>query len=252
MTSARLRIGGVPYGLGAPLLTGLCDDPAVDLVREPPAVLIRSLREGSLDAALVSSIEAIRRDGYRAVDRLCIASEGAVRSVRAFKRQTVSTIRSVALTDESETSVALLRILLDGPLRGAADCRFERVPSTRHPDALPHDLVLLIGDDGLHAERGARESIDLGECWTAWTKLPFVYALWLIRPAADAEALARRLTRAGTFDQASPTAEAGARVHYRLGTRERLGLERFWSEAASRGLGDGALRPRWVTATFDT
>ncbi|MGE0145581.1 MAG: MqnA/MqnD/SBP family protein, partial [Planctomycetota bacterium] len=235
MTSARFRIGGVPYGLGAPLLAGLHDDPAVELVRAPPAVLIRCLREGSLDAALVSSIEAIRRDGYRAVDRLCIASDGAVRSVRAFRRRPAAAIRSVALTDESETSVALLRILLDGPLRGAADCSFERVASTRHPDALPHDVVLLIGDDGLHADPGARESIDLGECWTAWTELPFVYALWLIHPDADAEALARRLIRAGTSLEPGPTAEPGARVHYRLETRERLGLERFWSEAAARG-----------------
>ncbi|MGE3880342.1 MAG: hypothetical protein AB7I19_14875, partial [Planctomycetota bacterium] len=55
--------------------------------------------------------------------------------------------------------------------------------------------------------------------------------------------------RAGTSLEPGPTAEPGARVHYRLETRERLGLERFWSEAAARGFGDAALRPRWVTVT---
>ena len=48
-----IQIGGVPYGVGAPLLEGLETDPTIDFVRIPPTELIRDLRNGSLDVALV-------------------------------------------------------------------------------------------------------------------------------------------------------------------------------------------------------
>src|SRR5262249_49225555 len=53
----RLRIGGVPYGVGAPLLAGLAEDAGAEFVQAPPTALIEELRKGRLDAALVSSVE---------------------------------------------------------------------------------------------------------------------------------------------------------------------------------------------------
>lgn len=242
-----LRIGGVPYGLGAPLLSGLAEDPGVALVRTAPARLVTQLREGELDAALVSSIEGARRPGYAALEGLGIACSGPVRSVRAFRRRAATHIASVALTDESESSVALLRILLAQTGELAADCAFERVPSTRSPAALPHDLVLLIGDDGLRAEAGEREAIDLGERWFARTGLPFVFALWLIAPGRDVARVAARLAAAGRVAAAIVPSEGEARVHYALGAAEHRGLERFWDEAAALGLCDAACRPSFVS-----
>jgi predicted solute-binding protein len=51
-----MRIGGVPFGVGAPLLAGLESESGVDFVALPPARLIEQLRAGHLDAALVSSV----------------------------------------------------------------------------------------------------------------------------------------------------------------------------------------------------
>src|SRR5262249_56631459 len=100
-----VRLGGVSFGVGAPLLAGLAEDPAVELIAETPAALIELLRAGQLDAALVSSIEAFRTPGYRVAPRLSICCEGPARSVRAFARRGAR-IRSVALDSGSESSVA--------------------------------------------------------------------------------------------------------------------------------------------------
>ncbi|MBI5849627.1 MAG: hypothetical protein HZB39_01090 [Planctomycetes bacterium] len=246
---APLRIGGVPYGLGAPLLADFDGDPDVALVRTTPSELVTRLRNGELDAALVSSIEGARRGGYAALLDVGIACVGPVRSVRAFRRRAVARVRSVGLTNESESSAALLRILLARSGDASPDCRFERVPSTRAPDELPHDMVLLIGDDGLRADAGAREAIDLGDRWLLATGLPFVFALWLIAPGAALERVARRLARAAAHARAIPRRADEARVHYELGDAERHGLEFFWSEAGALGLCEGDIRPRFVAAT---
>lgn len=246
----RFRIGGVPFGVGAPLLHGLEGSADVELVRAVPTALIPALRDGSIDAALVSSIEGFRRPGYAAVDSVGICCNGPVLSVRAFRRLGVP-IRSVGLTHESESSVALLRALLRGPLEAEPDCRFERVQSTRAPDSLPHDLVLLIGDDGLHADPGSREPIDLGAAWHAWTGLPFVFALWLIRPGIDPAPLAGILKRAREAARALPRTREEGGVHYDIGPAEREGLARFAREARALGMTEPECAPRFVAPPLE-
>ena len=110
-----------------------------------------------------------------------------IRSVRAFRRRGVP-IRNIGIDEGSATSVALLRILL---ARRYADemapaVGFTPIAPTTRPDELPHDLVLLIGDAGLAADPGSREVWDLGQQWRALTGLPFVFALWLLRPVGAA------------------------------------------------------------------
>ncbi|MCA8942070.1 MAG: menaquinone biosynthesis protein [Planctomycetes bacterium] len=239
------RIGAVPYGVGAPLITGLDHDPSVCLVEDVPSRLIGWLRSGELDAALVSSVEAFRRPGYTALADIGICCRGAVRSVRAFRRPEVP-IRSVGLDDSSETSAALLRVLLPR-IAPEATPEFERVEPTTEPDALPHDLVMLIGDPGLRATPGTREVIDLGAAWHEWTDLPFVFALWLIAPGAPAERIAQILRRAHADGARNHTDDGtGGAVHYDIGAPEIDGLRRFHAEASRLGLADRAIEPRFV------
>lgn len=234
--------------MGAPLLAGLGsapttgDAPPVTLLQAPPTELIALLREDRLDAALVSSVEAIRRPGYRVVDGLGIACKRQVRSVRAFRRRGTP-IRRIGLDQSSATSVTLLRLLLLGPHAAdvAPESVFETIEPTRAPDALPHDLVLLIGDHGLAADPGARDVWDLGAEWRAWTGLPFVFAVWLLRPGADATAIVPHLWQARIRGRALGAVDgtAGA-VHYELDDDDRRGLRRFWAEAHAAGLATAA------------
>ena len=103
---------------------------------------------------------------------------------------------------------------------------------------------MMIGDDGLEADPGAREPWDLGREWRAFTGLPFVFAVWILRPDADVGAILPVLARArqrgkelkehdGTF---------GA-VHYDLDKEDLRGLQRFWREARAVGLGMADVEP---------
>jgi chorismate dehydratase len=236
----NLRIGGVPYGVGAPLLAGLCSDPAVALVQAPPTELIAQLRAGELDAALVSSVEAVRAPGYSVAPGLGIACKHEIRSVRAFRRAG-AVVGRVGLDAGSATSVALLRLLLQGPQAAAAapQVQFETITPTRSPALLPHDLVLLIGDNGLHADAGDREVWDLGRHWRTWTGLPFVFAVWLLRPGADAPRIlpALRTARERGRGLGAVDGTHGA-AHYDLDEEDLRGLRRVWAECRARGLAD--------------
>jgi len=243
-TAARFRIGGIPYGVGEPLVRALVDAPDVDLLRAPPRALIRELRAGRLDAALVSSIEAFRTPGYAALADLGVACKLEARSVRAFL-QPGAALRRAGVDDGSETSVALLRLLLVHRL-GAPDCAFERIAPDVDVDRFPHDLVLLIGDCGLRAAPVRRRPLDLGAAWREWTGMSFIFALWLIAPHADREAVAARLRRAAG-DGVLRDATNGA-IHYRLDADDLAGLRRFAHEARALDLAARDVEPAFLTA----
>ena len=247
-----MRIGGVPYGVGAPLLAGLDREPDVELVQEPPTRLIAQLRTARLDAALVSSIEAIRQPGYVVAGGLGIACRTEIRSVRAFRRPGAP-IRRVGVDRSSATSVALLKLLLANVYvdEVAPGVQFETVAPTRLPDELPHDLVLVIGDDGLAADAGGREIWDLGAEWCRWTGLPFVFALWVMRADADHGSLLRALhtARAAGRRRGAIDGTDGA-AHYELDDRDLLGLRRFWRECRELMLA-GEPDPPFVPAATD-
>lgn len=247
MTST-IRIGAVPFGVGARLVDGLRGRSDIDLVTDPPARLIEQLRAGQLDAALVSSVEAFRTPGYLALSSLGICSHGPVRSVRAFRRRGTP-IRSVGLDAGSETSVALLKLLIQR-IEPRAEPRFERIPPTTEPDGLPHDLVLMIGDVGLAADPGQREVIDLGAAWQEWTHLPFVWALWLITPEAPRERVAQELMAShAQGESARIDSGTDGAIYHRLDAAELEGLARFHAESAVVGLSDPEIAPRWIDPT---
>jgi chorismate dehydratase len=232
------RIGGVPYGVGAPLVAGLAGRSDVDLVKAPPTQLIERLRRGDLDTALVSSVEAIRAPGYTVFAPYGIACKREIRSVRAFARRD-RPVRRVALDDSSATSVALLRLLLAGPraARTAPPLEFTTVGPTIAPSALPHDLVLMIGDHGLAADPGELEAWDLGAEWVRWTGLPFVFAVWLVRPGFDATEVAPALRAAREHGRhLGPVDGTHGAAHYDLDAGDQAGLRQFWAACRAAGM----------------
>ncbi|MHC4512158.1 MAG: menaquinone biosynthetic enzyme MqnA/MqnD family protein [Planctomycetota bacterium] len=241
-----IRIGGVPYGVGAPLLVGLDENPAVELVREFPARLVDRLRAGQVDAALASSIEAFRRPGYLVAPHLCIACKGPARSVRMFRKPGDGPVKTVALDVGSETSVALLKILLNREM-DLSGIRFRRIEPTTRLDELQDDLVLLIGNAGLTADPGGRQVTDLGEAWHQWAGLPFVFALWLIAPDADPDEVVPHLLaahRRATQEEVSDGTQGA--IYYQLGDEEHAGLRRFHIEAAELALADPQIEPIFI------
>ena len=190
------------------------------LTYDLPSRLADSLAAGRLDVVLVPSVEFFRRPDHAIVSDACVACRGAVLSVKLHFRVPPTAVRRVALDEGSRTSAALTQILL-AELCGVRP-KWERLPIGCGLQTTDADAVLLIGDraiseDGEGArseERGARgifEVWDLGQRWTEWTGLPFVFAMWIERPGAEAGEVGRcsvrRVTRVCAIWRKSPSAK---------------------------------------------
>ena len=195
-----LRIGCVKYVNARPLIRGWPDD----VVFDHPSALCQLLANGELDVALVSSFEYLRNPLYRIVDDVSISSDGPVYSVVVAHCGEFSNLEEIAPDPASQTAVNLLRCVLkelglkprlvSGVLKstGCQPVVSGSLPTTRNAG-------LLIGDQAIHFRQkhaGEFQFWDLGEQWKKLTGLPFVYALWLIRPeVTDAKSIAQRLRK---------------------------------------------------------
>jgi chorismate dehydratase len=184
-----LRIGCVKYLNARPLIRGWPGE--VDF--DHPSALCKRLADGELDVALVSSFEFLRNPIYRIVDDVSISTDGPVYSVVVAHRGDISEIQEIELDPASQTAVNLLRCLL-----AELGSRGRLVPN-RKSEIKPatHRSRLLIGDQAIRFREsyaGEFRFWDLGEQWKNLIGLPFVYALWLIRPEVlDAKTIASRL-----------------------------------------------------------
>ena len=240
----ELRIGCVQYLNSKPLIHGY--NGAV--IFDHPSGLARDLIAGKLDVALVPTFEALRHPQYALVEGVAIASDGPVFSVFLAYRGALAEVKSIALDPASLTSVHLLQVLL---------CEYHGLrPHLLELSAFPAkaDAVLLIGNQAIdfrERDDGQHQILDLGEEWKRCTCLPFVFALWLLRPGLpDAAAVAddlRALKAAGCSHlekiiRAEPRDPTFTRryltehVRFELGEREKRGIEKYRELLAKCGL----------------
>jgi chorismate dehydratase len=261
--SDTIRVGAVNYLNTKPLI---CDlehlAPNAELILDLPSRLADRLAAGDLDVALIPVIEYFRSGQYSIVPDISIATRGPVLSVTLFSRVPWDEIRSVALDAGSRTSAALTRILLRK--RNNITPSVVNLPMDAEADQVNADAVLLIGDRAMRAcLPGFAYAFDLGQEWYDWTGLPFVYAVWAVRPGADLagvdralrEAKRRGLREAGKIAHREAPAlglDAGfcrrylsTILHFDLGPREQAGLHHYAMLAAELGLAPGGVSLRW-------
>ena len=248
-----IRLGRISYVNMAPLFFRL--DADVEEVAGVPTELNRALLAGEVDLAPISSIEYARHvRRLRVLPRLCVSSEGAVDSIQLVSRAPLASIRSVAVTPESATSAALVRVLLP---------EAEQVPLGEEADAR-----LLIGDAALRSVfEDPTPHHDLGRLWLERTGLPMVYAVFAcpdpvpdgVAELEDVLLAAHRSARAHPEELAR---EASARygypagflaryfekLRYRFGPRERAGLLTFFELARDAGELDAVPELRFVVS----
>jgi chorismate dehydratase len=188
----KFRIGSVPYLNAVPLTRGI----ESELIFAPPSRLAELLRNGELDAALVSITETLFNDRYDILDGIAIASLGEVYSVILAHKKPLEQVTEVFCDTASLTGVNLLKVLL-------AEKRLfpEFKPLENYKAAFEKDFVLLIGDPAIDFQRSPheRDILDLGAAWTEMTRLPFVYAVWALRRGIDNTDLRRELREAKQF-----------------------------------------------------
>ena len=253
----RLRIGAVNYLNSKPLIEGLAEMvPEARLMLDYPSRLAQDLSAGRLDVALVPSIACLMGPHYEVVSDACVAARGAVLSVKLYSRVPPEAIERLALDEGSRTSATLVRILLAE--RYGVFPRIEPLPLDCTTESTNADAVLLIGDRAIHPPREQFAATwDLGTEWTAWTGLPFVFAMWgTVRGSdlRDVEAalgaardlgvsrlaeIARREAPPLGLSQEVALDYLTKNLYYRLGEAERQGLRRFHQLAVKHDLAPG-------------
>jgi chorismate dehydratase len=173
-----LRIGCVKYLNARPLIYGWPGE----VVFDHPTTLCERLASGLLDVALVSSFEFLRNPVYTLVDGISIASHGPVHSVFVAHAGELADIEEIEVDPASQTSTNLLRCLLAeiglSPKFVIRSRLIQRAITPRLAKFFIGDQAIRFRDEGEATFR----FWDLGEEWQKRTQLPFVYALWLIRP----------------------------------------------------------------------
>ncbi len=255
--AAPIRVGAVSYLNAKPLYHRLEQfAPGVSLEMDYPSRLAERLSRGELDIALIPSVEYLRgaSSGYEILPGFAIAARGPVRSVKLFSRVPIAEVRRLALDDGSRTSQALVRVWLDAK-HGIRPEQIENLPLGVPALESSADAVLVIGDRAmLVPEDEFVATVDLAQAWNELTGLPFVFALWVVRPGVDLGILPDALEQsrvAGLAEaidianQAAPMLGLDASVcydyltrvlSYDLGEAEVAGLKRFAAMAANLGL----------------
>ena len=277
-----LRIGCVKYLNARLLIRGWPGNVEFD----HPSTLCKRLANGELDVALVSSFEFLRNPIYRIADGVSISSDGPVYSVVVAHRDKISAIKEIELDPASQTAVNLLRCLLaelslnprlirnidlqsvrraglepavSAPAQAAesntAENIFARYTGNMSTFPALRRARLLIGDQAIHFRQrhaGEFQFWDLGEQWKKFTDLPFVYALWLIRPeVVDPKEIADHLRRLRNenlgdldnliaaekqFDPQFCSHYYRNNLRFGLGEKEKEGLRTFAQLCAKNGL----------------
>jgi len=173
-----LRIGCVKYLNARPLIHGWPGE----VVFDHPSALCERLAAGALDVALVSSFEFLRNPVYTLVDGISISSHGPVHSVFVAHSGDLSEIEEIEIDPASQTGINLLRCLL---AEIGLSPKFVVRSRLIQRALTPRLAKFFIGDQAIRFRDESEKTFqfwDLGEEWQKQTQLPFVYALWLIRP----------------------------------------------------------------------
>jgi chorismate dehydratase len=239
----QLLIGQISYLNSQPFYPLLGEH---RLVAMPPRELGRLAERGEIDAGIMATADYLSlEDRYQPAADLGIANHQEVRSILLYARRPLSELGGtrIGITEETSTSIFLLRLLLEARqgIRPADYVRGLRGES---------DAFLLIGNEALRSRQRPPADFpyryDLATEWWNWKKLPFVFALWVIKrtlPAREKEAFRELLERslvqgmveldaiaarhAGEMGSAEELASYLRNFHYRLGTEEKRGLQEF-------------------------
>jgi chorismate dehydratase len=256
----KLRVGIVNFLNSKPLAWGFLKGHHADLFAptyHPPAMVARLLGQGALDVGLIPSVEVQRIPGLKVLPDLCVASRHEVKSVLLVSRGPMEEVRRVALDQNSRTSVALLRILLQERWRIHPEYVHERPDPERMLSEA--DAALLIGDPALKVEREKYRVWDLAAEWNTLTGLPFVFAVWAVRSGVDLpdlpfyfksslryglssiDTLSREAAAELGLDSSDVASYLTENLSYFLRQEELEGLEEFYRRAHKHGL---ILEPR--------
>lgn len=187
----RPRVGHIQFLNCLPLYWGLARTGTLldlELTKDTPEKLSERLVAGELDIGPVTLVEYLRHaDELVALPDIAVGCDGPVMSCVIVSQVPLEQLDGarVALGSTSRTSVRLARLLLAERYGVSPD--YYTCPPDLGLMMQEADAAVLIGDAALRAAlhdapRLGLQVHDLGRMWHEWTGLPFVFAVWAVRP----------------------------------------------------------------------
>ena len=179
-----LTVGRIPYLSCEPFYFDM-ERRGWRLVDLAPSDLASALEQGDISAGPVPLSESFRLEGScRLLSGFCLTTIRKTGSVWLYANRPIEALggASIGVPSDAATSLRLLQILLS--------LKYELKPQTYVAPDESNDARLIIGNQGLRQRAGLPgypQQYDLGEEWTAWTNLPFVFAHWMVRADLDAK-----------------------------------------------------------------
>ena len=183
----RLFLGKIDYINASPVYYGLDNGLKPDwleMVEGPPAVLNKMIKESKLEISPVSAaFYGMNHKDFLVLPDLSISCNERVLSVILMSNFPIEDLdgKNIVLTEDSATAAALVKLMVHE--RGITP-KFSK-KRIRNLSDIPEntDAALIIGDAALTMswEHCFRYRMDLGEIWFKEKKLPFVFALWVVR-----------------------------------------------------------------------
>ncbi|MGI9192553.1 MAG: menaquinone biosynthetic enzyme MqnA/MqnD family protein [Chitinophagaceae bacterium] len=176
----KIRVGAVSYLNTKPLIygfqQGLLSD-QIELTLDYPARLATALQKKEIDIALLPVASIQRIPDAEVISDYCIGALGEVASVCIYSEVPIDEIQSIYLDYQSQTSVALTKILLrehwqTRPMLMEANENY--ISEIKGKTA-----GLIIGDRALENYNKFPYRYDLSVAWHEYTQLPFVFATWI-------------------------------------------------------------------------
>ena len=184
------------------------------------------LARGQVEAALVPVIEYQRLPETVVVPGVCVGAREEVHSVVLVTRGVpLEEVGSVALDTASRTSAALVEVIFREFVGRAL--RLEQAAPDLARMLRLHDAALVIGDPAMTFEREGLRVYDMAALWREFTRLGFVFAMWMANVSASARV--RAVDFAGARDEGlARVEEIAAEYESELG-RPRAELVRYLS-----------------------
>ncbi len=173
-----IRVGLLPF-LNSVVFYRGTPWPNVDFYPMAPRQMAQAIKTGDLDAGPLPVTEVFRLgDSVVPLGNLCVATRDSSDSVLLFSSVPADSLNrmKIGLTDQSSTSVQLLRLLLSEHWNVTPDAYIGLEPEAK--------ALLYIGDEALkrrHGIEGYPFMYDLAVEWRNYVNLPFVFATWVVR-----------------------------------------------------------------------
>lgn len=174
-------MAAVSYLNTKPLLYGIKHHSIIneiELIEDYPSKIAQLLIDDKVDVGLIPVAATLKLPSWQIVTDYCIGSSGPVASVCLFSEVPIQEIGAVLLDYQSRTSVNLAKVLLREYWK--KEVAFIDATGEDYREQIKGNTAgVVIGDRALEQRLKSKFIYDLGEAWTDYTGMPFVFAAWI-------------------------------------------------------------------------